>query len=115
MALPKWEQIAFSRKGPLMALYDMIKQVAAGEMASKAITAEDMDIFESTEQTGDGEAQNVAHGFKDASGSGVAPSIVFIELTSVPDGGATVTYSKGTANVIVTATTGAKYVVHAIK
>jgi hypothetical protein len=89
--------------------------VSTAELADGAATAAKLSIFESTEQTADGTAQNIAHGFKDAEDAGVTPSIVFVELTSVPDGGASVTYTKGTANVIVTATTGAKYVVHAIK
>jgi len=42
MALPKWEQIAFSRKGPLMALYDMIKQVAAGYMEAGSVQTDDV-------------------------------------------------------------------------
>lgn len=63
--------------------------------------------FQSTEQTGTGSAQAIAHGL------GVEPRIVIISFSSIPDGGATYTYTKGTANVNVTATNGAKYFVYA--
>lgn len=82
--------------------------IATAELADDAVTGAKIAIFQSDEQTGTGEAQNVAHGL------GVSPSIVFIELTTVGADGAAVSYTKGTTNVVVTATSGAKYVVHAI-
>jgi hypothetical protein len=65
-------------------------------------------IFVSTEQTGNGSAQSIAHGL------GVEPATVMILLSSVGTDGATYTYTKGSTNVNVTATTGAKYFVVAI-
>lgn len=64
--------------------------------------------FKSTEQTGNGSAQNVAHGL------GATPSLVLVIPTDVPAGQATFVEGSHTAtNVIVTATTGAKYKVYA--
>lgn len=65
-------------------------------------------IFQSPEQTGNGSAQAIAHGL------GVEPSVVIVFFSSIPEGGASYTYTKGSANVNVTATTGAKYFVVAI-
>lgn len=73
-----------------------------------AVDSTKIPLFVSTEQTGNGSAQNVAHGL------GVEPATVMILLSSIGTDGATYTYTKGTTNVIVTATTGAKYFVVAI-
>jgi len=67
-------------------------------------------IFKSTEQTGTGSAQNIAHGL------GATPSLVIVLPSLVGTDGVTIT--EGThdgTNCVVTATTGAKYFVVAIK
>jgi hypothetical protein len=64
--------------------------------------------FKSTEQTGTGSAQNVAHGL------GATPSLVLVIPTKVNAVGDT--FVEGThdaTNVKVTATAGAKYIVYA--
>ena len=61
-------------------------------------------IFLSTEQTGTGSAQNVAHGF------GVTPSKVFAIPSDITGGAYTVAYGTHDAtNCVVTVTTGEKY------
>lgn len=86
-----------------------IASTGALTIGAAKVDASKLAVFQSTEQTGDGNPQNVAHGL------GASPTIVFVELTSVGTDGATVSYTKGSTNVVVTATSGAKYVVHAIK
>lgn len=86
-----------------------IASTGALTIGTAKVDASKLAVFQSTEQTGDGNPQNVAHGL------GASPTIVFVELTSVGTDGATVSYTKGSTNVVVTATSGAKYVVHAIK
>lgn len=68
-------------------------------------------IFKSTEQTGTGSAQNVAHGL------GTTPSLVWVTVTEDPGGtGFDVTEgSHGSTNCVVTVTTGVKYKVLAFK
>jgi hypothetical protein len=82
--------------------------VETDKIADDAVDSDKLAIFNSTEQTGDGTAQSIAHGL------GVEPAIVRITFSSIPEGGATYTYTKGSTNVNVTATTGAKYFVVAI-
>lgn len=139
MALPEWKQIIFSKKGALNALYNAFKteltaidtridSVEAGTVAegsidtpeladgavendkvgADAITSDKMDYFLSEEQTGDGTAQSIAHGFS------AEPALVLIIPSLVGTDGATITFTKGSANVNVTATTGAKYRVFAM-
>jgi len=65
--------------------------------------------FRSAEQTGTGSAQNVAHGL------GVVPSRVFVtytDLTPATAGSVNVTYGTHTStNVVVTVTSGKKFIV----
>lgn len=66
--------------------------------------------FLSTEQTGNGSAQNVAHGL------GTTPSLVFAIASDHSGGQFTVTYGTHTStNAIVTVTNGEKYRVVAFK
>lgn len=65
-------------------------------------------FFKSTEQTGTGSAQNIAHGL------GVTPGLVFAFVT---DAGSTYVLTEGThdaTNVVVTVTSGKKFKVIAI-
>lgn len=65
-------------------------------------------FFKSTEQTGTGSSQNVAHGL------GVTPGLVFVMVT---DAGSTYVLTEGThdaTNVVVTVTSGKKFKVIAI-
>lgn len=81
----------------------------SGALVDGSVTAVKMALFVSTEQTGTGAAQTIAHGL------GLTPSKVLIIPTNVPSGGYTVTEgTHGTANVSVTVTTGAKFKVMAI-
>lgn len=82
--------------------------VTTAKLAAKAVTAAKLGIFVSAEQTADGTAQSVAHGL------GVEPSLVLVIFSSIPDGGASYTFTKGSTNVNVTATTASKYFVVAI-
>jgi hypothetical protein len=139
MALPEWKQIVFSKFGAVNALYNAVKKelvaidtridsVEAGTVApgsidtpeladgavendkvgAAAITSDKMNYFLSEEQTGDGTAQSIAHGLS------AEPALVLIIPSLVGTDGATITYTKGSANVNVTATTGAKYRVFAM-
>lgn len=64
-------------------------------------------FFKSTEQTGNGSAQNIAHGL------GVTPSLAFVLFTdTAPATAGVATMTEGThdaTNVVVTMTTGKKY------
>jgi len=83
--------------------------VDTAALAAGAVTAAKVTHFLSTEQTGNGSPQNVAHGL-----SGT-PSLVLVFLTAVAS--ATDSLSEGAhdgTNAIVTASTGAKYKVLAI-
>lgn len=83
--------------------------ITTAKLAAAAVTSAKMAIFVSTEQTGTGAAQTIAHGL------GVTPSKVLIVPTYVPADGITITEgTHGTANVAVTVTTGAKFKVLAI-
>ena len=42
MTLPTWENIIFSKDGAMYALYKMIKQVAAGDMAAGSVQTDDV-------------------------------------------------------------------------
>jgi|GEM_PF-5660900 len=79
-----------------------------GKLGAAAVDSSKMDYFLSDEQTGDGTAQNIAHGLE------VEPALVLIIPSLVGTDGATITFTKGSTNVIVTATTGAKYRVFAM-
>ena len=67
-------------------------------------------VFLSTEQTGNGSAQNVAHGL------GTTPALVFAIPSDATGGAFTVAYGTHTStNAIVTVTNGEKYRVVAFK
>lgn len=97
---PEWESIVYAKdvRGIPRRLYDLIKQVYDSNKASDK-------VFISDEQTGTGSAQNIAHGLGDT------PTKVAIIPTKAPTGGFQTTYTVGSANVIVTATSTMKYVV----
>lgn len=83
--------------------------VTTAKIASESVTVAKMKVFKSAEQTGTGAAQNVAHGL------GVVPGLVMVYPTdtSVTTAGVYVV-SEGThttTNVVVTATSGKKFVV----
>lgn len=66
--------------------------------------------FLSTEQTGNGSAQSVAHGL------GTTPSVVFVVPSDITGGVFTVAYGTHTStNAVVTVTNGEKYRVVAFK
>lgn len=81
-----------------------------GSIGADKVTADMINHFISTEQTGNGSAQNVAHGL------GTTPTSVLIIPSLNKDGAdCSFTFTKGSTNVVVTATSGAKYYVFAIK
>lgn len=86
--------------------------VATAQLANAAITKAKMALFVSTEQTGNGSAQNVAHGL------GVVPAAVMIIPTdTAPATAGAYTATEGvhtTTNVVVTVTNGKKYKVWAL-
>jgi hypothetical protein len=82
--------------------------VETDKLGDGAVDSSKMNYFLSDEQTGDGTAQSIAHGLE------VEPALVLIIPSLVGTDGATITFTKGTANVNVTATTGAKYRVFAM-
>ena len=83
--------------------------VTTAKVANQAVTVAKMKVFKSAEQTGTGATQNIAHGL------GVAPGLVMVYPTdtSVSTAGVYVV-SEGahtTTNVVVTVTSGKKFVV----
>lgn len=66
-------------------------------------------MFTSTEQTGTGSSQNVAHGF------GAAPSMWWAVPTDTTSGWVVSAASTDATNVAITVTTGAKFRVYALK
>lgn len=86
--------------------------VTTDKIADEAVTIAKLSVFKSTEQTGTGSAQNIAHGL------GVAPGLVIIvpSDTSVAIAGVYVV-TEGThtsTNVVVTVTSGKKFFAIAI-
>jgi len=83
--------------------------IDSSRIADGAIVAGDIKMFISTEQTGTGSAQNVAHGL------GVVPSKVFVAVTGDARGAwAVFSVAQGThdaTNVVVTVTASIKFVV----
>lgn len=82
--------------------------VTAAKLGSGAVTAAKALVFVSTEQTGNGSEQSVAHGLA------AAPSKVLIVPTEVPDAAAETGFdiAEGThtsTNVLVTVTSTVKY------
>lgn len=85
-------------------LYSLIAEVDTKAVAKSKVTT-----FKSEEQTGDGTEQSIAHTL------GATPTLVFVVPTLVGTDGVTITEgTHGSANLKVTATTGAKYKVVAI-
>lgn len=86
-------------------------EIAAADLATAAVTRAKALVFVSTEQTGDGNAQNVAHGL------GATPTAVLIVPTdTAPATVGAYTAVEGahtTTNVVVTVTNGKKYKVFA--
>lgn len=79
-----------------------------GNLADDSVPAAKLNVFKSTEQTGTGSEQDIAHGL------GAVPGLVIVTPTSTPDAA---TFAEGThdgTNVKVTATSGAKFKVVAI-
>jgi hypothetical protein len=71
-------------------------------------------VFVSTEQTGDGNPQNIAHGL------GVVPTQVFVSVTDLPDAAAETGFvitegAHTSTNVVVTVTNTVKYKVLAYR
>lgn len=93
------------------ATLDVDAAAAIISLADGSITKAKSKSFFSTEQTGTGSAQNVAHGL------GVAPGSVLIALTELAAGlaaGADVAEGAHTStNVVVTVTSGVKFKVFA--
>lgn len=86
--------------------------ITTAKLASQAVTYAKIQLFISTEQTGNGGSQSIAHGL------GATPSKVFIiptDLNPATTGDFTVTEGTHTStNVVVTVTNGKKYKVFAI-
>lgn len=78
-------------------------------LSADAVSASKINYFKSSEQTGTGSSQNIAHGL------GVAPSLVMVyptDLTPGTDGDYTFTEGSHTStNVVVTVTNGKKFMV----
>jgi len=87
--------------------------VTTAKLAANAVTAAKMAIFKSAEQTGTGSAQNVAHGLV------TVPGLVLVYPTdTAPATAGAYTMAEGThtaTNVVVTVTTGKKFIVVAFK
>ena len=83
--------------------------VTAAKIAANAVTVAKMSVFKSSEQTGTGGAQDIAHGLA------VTPGLVMVfptDLTPGTDGDYAMTEgSHGSTNVVVTVTSGKKYMV----
>ena len=83
--------------------------VTTAKIAANAVTVAKMSVFKSSEQTGTGGAQDIAHGLA------VTPGLVMVfptDLTPGTDGDYVVTEgSHGSTNVVVTVTSGKKYMV----
>jgi len=78
--------------------------VTTAKIANGSVTVAKMSVFKSTEQTGTGSAQNIAHGL------GVTPGLVMVYPTDTTTGEYVVTEGSHTStNVVVTVTTGKKY------
>ena len=81
--------------------------VGTSELINGSVTVAKMKVFKSTEQTGTGSAQSIAHGL------GAAPALVIVYPTdtNVSTTGAYVVIegSHTSTNVVVTVTNGKKY------
>jgi hypothetical protein len=82
--------------------------VTTAKINTAAVTKAKALVFRSTEQTGTGSSQNIAHGLA------VTPSVVLWSFTDCPAGAFTVAEGTHTStNVVLTATSGLKFVVFA--
>ena len=137
-SFPSWKSIVYGKIPQNKALYNLIKYIyehtgvggtvgtneiedaavttdkvhdaaiTLGKLAAASVNTEKLIMFVSTEQTGTGEAQSIAHNLS------VSPATVLIIPTLIPADGMESDYTKGTSNINATVTTGAKYVVVAI-
>jgi hypothetical protein len=83
--------------------------VDTAALGALAVTAAKINMSVSSEQTGTGSSQNVAHGLTGT------PSVVLAILTDVPAGQAVISYGAHTGtNSVVTVTSGAKFKVLSI-
>lgn len=82
--------------------------VVNADLANSTIQANKISFFKSTEQTGTGSAQNIAHGL------GRTPTLVVVVPTSTNNGHTFVEGTHTSTNVVVTATNGATYKVIAL-
>ncbi len=82
--------------------------VVNADVANSSIQASKLDYFKSTEQTGTGTAQNIAHGL------GRTPALVLVIPTELTGIGSIVEGTHDGTNVVVTAVSGDKYKVFAI-
>jgi hypothetical protein len=77
------------------------------ELADGSVKVAKLSTFKSTEQTGTGSSQNIAHGL------GVTPGLVIVEVTDTsPSTAGVYTMTEGThdaTNVVVTVTSGKKF------
>ena len=84
--------------------------ITTTKLGAAAVTAAKLAFFKSTEQTGTGSSQDIAHGLV------TTPGLVIVQVTDALAGDSTfVEGSHDATNVKVTATSGAKYKVIAIK
>lgn len=98
------------RANPVAGITDA--SIATADLADLAVTAAKALVFVSTEQTGTGSAQNVAHGLA------ATPSKVLIAVTELPDAAAETGFDVAegahtSTNVVVTVTNTVKYKVFA--
>lgn len=81
--------------------------VDTAELVNGSVTVAKMRVFKSTEQTGTGSAQNIAHGL------GATPGLVIVyptDTNAATTGNYVVTEGSHTStNVVVTVTSGKKY------
>lgn len=105
MALSKTYRSILGKGGLVpKCLYDLISEVDTKAVAKSKVTT-----FKSEEQTGTGEEQSISHTL------GATPTLVFVVPTLVGTDGVTIAEgTHGSANLKITATTGAKYKVIAV-
>jgi hypothetical protein len=77
--------------------------ITTSKIATGAVTVTKMKTFKSSEQTGSGSAQNIAHGLA------VTPSLVIVYPADSGDNYVATEGSHTSTNVVVTVTTGKKY------
>lgn len=85
-----------------------ITNIENADLANSTIEAGKIDFFKSTEQTGNGSPQNIAHGL------GRTPALVIVVPTELTGIGTIVEGAHDGTNVVVTAVSGDKYIVYAL-